>query len=63
MTIRIIYDGIYLIIGFLLGGIVGVGTILSITTNGFFIEKAKQVIELLQDGDLKIWMKKQFSQQ
>ena len=63
MTIRIIYDGIYLIIGFLLGGIVGVGTILSITTNGFFTEKAKQVIELLQDGDLKIWMKKQFSQQ
>lgn len=45
MTIRIIYDGIYLIIGFLLGGIVGVGTILSITTNGFFTEKAKQVIE------------------
>ena len=50
MTIRIIYDGIYLII-------------LSITTNGFFTEKAKQVIELLQDGGLKIWMKKQFSQQ
>lgn len=37
MTIRIIYDGIYLIIGFLLGGIVGVGTILSITTNGFLL--------------------------
>ncbi len=44
LTVRILYDGTFILIGYLLGGIVGVGTVLSISTNGFFTEKAKKII-------------------
>lgn len=49
MTIRVVYDGLYLVIGYLLGGIIGIGTIFSIMTNGFITEKAKRVIIALQN--------------
>ena len=43
-TIRVIYDGLYLLIGYILGGVIGIGTILSIVTNGYITEHAKKAI-------------------
>lgn len=44
-TIRIVYDGIFIITGWLLGGVVGVGTIFSLSTNGYFTEQIKIKID------------------
>ncbi len=51
-TIRIIYDGCFISIGYLLGGVVGIGTIISLLTNGILVEKFRGVINhlnILQD--------------
>lgn len=51
-TIRIIYDGCFICIGYLLGGVVGIGTIISLLTNGILVEKFRGVIDhiiILQD--------------
>lgn len=37
-TIRILYDGTFITIGFLLGGVVGIGTIISLATTGVLVE-------------------------
>lgn len=44
-TIRIIYDGCFIISGFLLGGIVGIGTIVSLLTNGIMVEKFRILMD------------------
>lgn len=62
-TIRFIYDGTYLLVGFLLGGIVGIGTLISLATTGILTIKSKLMIEFIKKGGIKIWMKRQFSQQ
>ena len=70
-TIRIIYDGCFISIGYLLGGVVGIGTIISLLTNGILVEKFRGVINhlnRLQDKFSermvkKQWMKKQYKQQ
>lgn len=46
-TIRIIYDGCFISIGYLLGGVVGIGTIISLLTNGILVEKFRTVIDQL----------------
>ena len=46
-TIRIIYDGCFICIGYLLGGVVGIGTIISLLTNGILVEKFRVVIDRL----------------
>ncbi|NME43683.1 hypothetical protein HF861_02135 [Faecalicoccus pleomorphus] len=46
-TIRIIYDGCFISIGYLLGGVVGIGTIISLLTNGILVEQFKSLINYL----------------
>ena len=46
-TIRILYDGFFITIGFLLGGIVGVGTMVSLLTNGIMVEKFRNLISYI----------------
>ncbi len=46
-TIRILYDGTFITIGFLLGGIVGVGTIISLATTGILVEILKNRMDTI----------------
>lgn len=46
-TIRIIYDAIFIVLGWFLGGIVGVGTVFSLLTNGYFTEKIRCKIDYI----------------
>ena len=45
MYIRTVFDFIFFLIGVSLGGVVGIGTIFSICTLGFFISVFKRKIE------------------
>jgi len=45
MVIRVLSDVIYIVTGFLLGGVVGVGSLFAVFTTGFLIEKIKSFIE------------------
>lgn len=44
-VIRIIYDAIFIVTGAILGGIVGIGTVFSLLTNGYFTEKIRLIID------------------
>lgn len=44
-VVKIIYDAIFITIGWLLGGIVGIGTIFSLLLNGFLTEKIRKIID------------------
>lgn len=48
-SIRIMYDAIFIVSGWMLGGIVGVGTVFSLVTTGYFTEKIKEVIDFIHD--------------
>ena len=44
MTVRIIYDLVFIGTGYLLGGIVGIGSLFSLTTMGYFTVVMKRLI-------------------
>ncbi len=48
-TAKIVYDMIFIISGYLLGGIVGLGTIFSLLTTGYLIETIRKIIDLIQE--------------
>ncbi|MEN8079135.1 hypothetical protein ABFP60_19420 [Clostridioides difficile] len=56
--IRIAFDATFLIFGFILGGKVGIGTIIAMLTTGPFIQfclpYGKKVVRFIVDGKLKI---------
>ena len=55
-TVRIIYDMLFIAVGWLLGGVVGIGTIFSLLTNGYFVEKIRRVINFIlekQEGSVR----------
>lgn len=49
-TIRILYDGFFITVGFVMGGIVGIGTIISLMTNGIMVEKFRKLINCITNS-------------
>lgn len=52
-TIRVIYDAVFMISGCLFGGIVGIGTIFSLLTNGYFVQKIRKSIDVISNRKQK----------
>lgn len=48
-TIRIIYDAIFMLSGWAFGGVVGIGTIFSLLTNGYLVQKIKKKIDIISE--------------
>lgn len=59
--VRMIYDAIFLILGYCLGGILGIGTIFSVLTTGFFTEKIRILIDIIHKRQRGIKNERKYS--